>query len=102
MAALSSQLTSEGKLSKAAQTIITQNSASAPVSPKVHRPSAANSQRAAAMAALSFMFGSKPAPASTVSGDFVAFGCLISDNLKSQSEIVYDVCKHAILVCSFV
>ncbi|XP_024360709.1 villin-2 isoform X1 [Physcomitrium patens] len=69
MAALSSQLTSEGKLSKAAQTIITQNSASAPVSPKVHRPSAANSQRAAAMAALSFMFGSKPAPASTVSVD---------------------------------
>lgn len=68
MAALSSQLTSEGKLSKVVQTI-TQNSSSAPVSPKVHRPSAGNSQRAAAMAALSFMFGSKPASASTVSGD---------------------------------
>ncbi|KAG0607331.1 hypothetical protein M758_8G020200 [Ceratodon purpureus] len=69
MAALSSQLTSEGKLSKAAQTIINQNSASAPGSPKFHRPSTANSQRAAAMAALSFMLGTKSTTASTVSVD---------------------------------
>lgn len=69
MAALSSQLTSEGKLSKAAQTIINQNSSSAPVSPKFHRPSTANSQRAAAMAALSVLLGTKSAAASTVSGE---------------------------------
>jgi hypothetical protein len=75
MAALSSQLTSEGKLSKAAQTLINQNSASAPVSPKVHRPSTGNSQRAAAMAALSVMLGTKSA-ASTVSGEnTMYFGC---------------------------
>ncbi|KAG0601882.1 hypothetical protein M758_11G145100 [Ceratodon purpureus] len=79
MAALSSQLTSEGilsqgrlsegRLSKVAQTLINQNSNSAPVSPRFHRPSTANSQRAAAMAALSFMLGPKAGPASTVSVD---------------------------------
>ena len=74
MAALSSQLTSEGKLSKAAQTVANQNSASAPVSPKVNRPSTAGSQRAAAMAALSSMLGPKlGAAASTVSGKGTIF-----------------------------
>ncbi|XP_024402888.1 villin-3 isoform X1 [Physcomitrium patens] len=71
MAALSSQLTKEGKFSKVVQNIINQNnSASAPVSPRFHRPSTANSQRAAAMAALSLMFGTKKAGlASSVSVD---------------------------------
>jgi len=70
MAALSSQLTSEGKLSKVVQTVVNQNSSSsAPVSPRIQRPSTANSQRAAAMAALSFMLGTKPGPTSAISGD---------------------------------
>ncbi|XP_024403822.1 villin-3 isoform X2 [Physcomitrium patens] len=69
MAALSSQLTSEGKLSKVAQTLVNQNPSSAPASPRFHRPSTANSQRAAAMAALSFMLGTKKAPGSAVSVD---------------------------------
>lgn len=69
MAALSSQLTSEGKLSKVVQTVMNQNSSSAPVSPRFHRPSTANSQRAAAMAALSFMLGNKPGLPSAVSVD---------------------------------
>lgn len=71
MAALSSQLTSEGKLSKVAQTLVNQNPSSAPASPRFHRPSTANSQRAAAMAALSFMLGTKKAPGSAVSGECV-------------------------------
>lgn len=74
MAALSSQLTKEGKFSKVVQNIINQNnSASAPVSPRFHRPSTANSQRAAAMAALSLMFGTKKAGlASSVSGEILS------------------------------
>ena len=68
MAALSSQLTSEGMLPKAAQGLLQrQNSSSAPVSPRFQRPHAANttasSQRAAAMAALSSVLtGTKPGP----------------------------------------
>lgn len=73
MAALSSQLTSEGKLSKVVQTVMNQNSSSAPVSPRFHRPSSGNSQRAAAMAALSFMLGTKPGPPSAVSGESILF-----------------------------
>ena len=93
MAALSSQLTSEGKLSKTAQTIINQNSNSAPASPKFHRPSAGNSQRAAAMAALSFMLGPKAGPISAVSGERHAFYLIHTQGqILGSLDYAGDVC----------
>ena len=69
MAALSTQLTSEGKLPKPAQSLLGQNTSSTPVSPRcVQAHASVNSQRAAAMAALSSVLGTKPgATASNIS-----------------------------------